>query len=277
MNKLNFGCGDRLNPNWINIDFSSNSDHVQQVNLLNGFPFKNNHFKVVYSSHVLEHFTPEQSMFLLQEAFRVLSTGGILRLVLPDLESSCREYIRIMDMKDSNPEKRILYEWIMIELLDQLVRNKSGGRMASFIDEVFKNNNQKMIEYIRERTESKFQLTSKVDIHKTKDSLMVRIKRRLSWRRTYQKITYKYIELIGSLLPRNIKPMIFTETAIGEKHRWMYDHYGIKLLLDKVGFKDIRSVKYNESMIPDFNDDLLDINADRSVYKNNSIYVEAIK
>ena len=105
MESLNFGCGTRFAPGWTNIDFHGDGIHVRRVNLLAGFPFPDNSFDVAYSSHVLEHFTPQQGAFLIRESCRVLKAGGTLRTVVPDLEASCREYLRILAMNDSDPEK----------------------------------------------------------------------------------------------------------------------------------------------------------------------------
>jgi SAM-dependent methyltransferase len=58
-----------------------------------GLPYKDNSLLYVYSSHCFEHLYLDQAMRLLQECFRVLKAGGILRLAVPDLESSCRQYI----------------------------------------------------------------------------------------------------------------------------------------------------------------------------------------
>jgi predicted SAM-dependent methyltransferase len=60
-------------------------------NFINGFPFEDNSFQVAYSSHVLEHFTLEQGEFLIKEAYRILKNKGILRIVVPDFESTIRE------------------------------------------------------------------------------------------------------------------------------------------------------------------------------------------
>src|SRR5674476_867863 len=100
MNKLNFGCGGRIAQGWTNIDFHSDDARVLRANLLSGFPFRDRYFDAVYSSHVLEHFTPAQADLLLQEAWRVLKPGGIVRIVVPDLEASCREYCRILALDD---------------------------------------------------------------------------------------------------------------------------------------------------------------------------------
>jgi hypothetical protein len=71
--------------------------------------------------------------------------------------------------------------------------------------------------------------------------------------------------------------MVLVETGIGERHRWMYDFYGLSRLCELAGFIDCRSLAYNKSSIPGFNEDRLDCNPDGSSYKNNSIYLEASK
>jgi predicted SAM-dependent methyltransferase len=46
-----------------------------------------------YSSHMLEHLTPEVAGCVLKEAFRVLQSGGILRLAVPDLRLFVADYL----------------------------------------------------------------------------------------------------------------------------------------------------------------------------------------
>lgn len=131
MRMLNIACGSRYHKDWINIDFYP-QENVLKVNVLKGLPFDNDLFDVVYSSHFLEHLTPEQADFVLSEIYRILKPGGIIRIVVPDLENICKEYLRILDLvrKDSSYDE--FYEWIVIELIDQLVRVKSGGKMLEF-------------------------------------------------------------------------------------------------------------------------------------------------
>jgi hypothetical protein len=71
--------------------------------------------------------------------------------------------------------------------------------------------------------------------------------------------------------------MVWSGTSIGEKHRWMYDRYGLKLLMKESGFEDIRFLAFNESTIPGFCEDRLDSNPDGTPYKNVSIFCEATK
>ena len=99
-NKLNFGCGNRFADNWENIDFHSEDSQVKRVNLFAGFPYVNESFEAVYSSHVLEHFDRAQGRFMINESYRVLRKGGVLRIVVPDLQGSCTEYLRILSLPE---------------------------------------------------------------------------------------------------------------------------------------------------------------------------------
>jgi hypothetical protein len=234
LNKLNFGCGARYASGWTNIDFHGDGVHVTRVNLLAGFPFPDSTFDAVYSSHVLEHFTPEQGRFLIAEASRVLRPGGILRTVVPDLEASCHEYIRILAMSDSDPDKRWRYDWIKIELLDQLIRTRPGGAMGPYMQSVIQSGDHATIEYIESRTES----------HRSTPELPTDMKSRLArmtWGKVTTKLTYLYLQLVQRIIPGKLRPMVWNATTIGEKHRWMYDRYDLTQLMQTAGSETFAS------------------------------------
>lgn len=113
------------------------SPHVQAHNLLQGFPFPSDHFDVVYHSQVLEHFPKEKAPAFMAECYRVLRPGGVLRVVVPDLENIAKEYLRHLAacVEDPNAVNSANYDWIMLELYDQTVRNYSGGEMAKFLSQ----------------------------------------------------------------------------------------------------------------------------------------------
>ena len=56
------------------------------------FPWNNETADVVYSSHTLEHSTRHEGRVFLAECFRVLKKGGIVRLVVPDLQEIIMMY-----------------------------------------------------------------------------------------------------------------------------------------------------------------------------------------
>lgn len=272
MKKLNFGCGDRIANGWVNIDFHSADKRVKRVNLLKGFPYPDNSFDVVYSSHVLEHFTLDQALFVLKEAWRVLNPGGIVRIVVPDLAGTCREYLRILALADDDPRKASQYEWILIELLDQLVRGRSGGRMGPFFQVAMNGPDREFAKYVQSRVQN----TLLGGSDGKREHFFERLKR-LSMRKVVSKLTMLYLSCVKRLVPRDLRSMVFIETGIGERHRWMYDEYGLGLLFEQVGFRELRSLSFNETKIEGFNDDCLDCTPDGVSYKNNSIYFEAVK
>lgn len=268
--KLNFGCGTRYASGWDNLDFHSIDPSVRQANLLAGFPYGDALFDAVYSSHVLEHFDPDQAAFLVRESYRVLKTGGIIRIVVPDMESACREYLRILALRDDNSDKNRYYEWIMVELLDQLVRNVSGGQMGPLMQNTHLSDNEHMKRYVCSRTENVVPNphTSKVLWDKLKSVNLHKMKTRL---------TYFYLRSVSKLIPASLRSMVFVSTGIGERHRWMYDSYGLKCLVESHGFSNVRICTYSESAIIGFNKDHLDSLPDGRSYKNNSVYLEAEK
>lgn len=274
MKKLNFGCGNRFADGWCNIDFSSHCDQVRRVNLLRGFPFPDATFDAVYSSHVLEHFPPGEGMFLLSESRRVLRPGGIIRIVVPDLENACREYLRILELNDFHPRKEDFYRWIMVELLDQLVRSQPRGEMGPFMDRVASGGDRDLAEYVRLRTENVPQTLRPRQPPPVK---MPRLMPQRVFSRLSAKFLATYLKAISFLVPASLRGMIINETTIGERHRWMYDRYGLALAMRDCGFADVSFTDHAHSGIPGFEEDFLDANPDGSPYKNGSLYCEATK
>ena len=110
---LNLGCGSHFNQQWVNIDFSKTGEGVIAHNLLNGIPFDDNTFDVVYHSHVLEHFPQDKAIDFIRECYRVLKPGGIIRVAVHDLEQIIKNYSRLIDLGKVQPENK-KYGLIMI-------------------------------------------------------------------------------------------------------------------------------------------------------------------
>jgi predicted SAM-dependent methyltransferase len=264
MKLVNLACGLRYHPDWVNIDFHSDSETVKQHNILEGLPFDDNEIDVIYSSHFLEHLFPEDAERFLVECFRVLRKKGVLRVVVPDLENICREYIKEIDINPYGFRRK----WLIIELIDQIARNKSGGMLG----DIYKNHStlsEEDIEYIKTRVGKDLKTTMPNQYTK---------KRKITIQEFKRKFLYFYLVAVKHLIPKNIRKMVFNEASIGENHRWMYDFYELEMLLLKIGFSQMKKMAFNLSTIPDFNSFLLDINPDGTPYKGmSSLYVEAIK
>ena len=137
---INLACGGKLclKGGWINADHSPDNKQVKKINLLNQLPFDNNSFDVVYHSQFIEHLTPNVGLKFLHECYRILKPGGILRVVTPDLENQAIEYLKQLQELKCKPDSkytRSKYNWIRLEMLDQLTRNITGGEMVAFINQ----------------------------------------------------------------------------------------------------------------------------------------------
>ena len=269
---LNLGCGMRFHHAWVNVDFASTNPNVISHDLNQRFPFPDSAFDAVYHSHVLEHFSKDQALFFLKECNRVLKDVGVLRVVVPDLEQIVTEYLSVLnDSLNGDAEARKKYDWIMLELFDQMVRNKSGGKMVEY----WRQNPMPAEEYVVKRLGS--EVKSYLDVHRreiisntcddksSRDGLITKIKRGISSKA-------KGISGRG-----NVARQIGGFRLSGEIHQWMYDRYSLAEMLGRTGFAEIKVCAADESAIPDFNSYLLDIEADGSVRKADSLFMEGRK
>ena len=181
--------------------------------LRHGIPFGDGSFDAVYHSHFLEHIDREFAPGLLKECRRVLKVGGILRVVVPDLESLIVEYQAAVQAMDTDrPAAAKLHHQAVVNLFDQMVRQEASGA--------------------REQT---------------------------GWvRRVEEKVR-------GGA------------AATGELHRWMYDRHSLSQLMIQTGFRDVQRQSADVSSVTRWTEFTLDTNADGSVYKPQSLYMEGVK
>lgn len=118
--KLHLGCGLTTPDGWVNLDGSWNAwfaKHprlrgvIRRFHLLpasqldipwspdilihdvrKGLPFADNSMRAIYGAHFLEHLYRNEADALLRECYRILKPRGIVRMVVPDLESILGEY-----------------------------------------------------------------------------------------------------------------------------------------------------------------------------------------
>jgi SAM-dependent methyltransferase len=92
--KINVGCGPNLKPGWVNIDLGARSPEVLTLDLRRDLPFPDACAEMIYGEHVFEHLEyPLDAQHFLREAWRILKSGGVLSLGVPDAELSLREYV----------------------------------------------------------------------------------------------------------------------------------------------------------------------------------------
>jgi len=241
---LNLACGTITSPDWNNLDFSlyaklrKHSIIVKILYLIGilsqqryetlikidkdiicwdlrkGIPFNDNVFDCIYCAQFIEHLDREKLPFFLNECYRVLHKGGIIRIVTPNLEYGVSKYLNIIKKIKNDFNNNFFwqqYDSVMDEIFEQMVRKESFGT--------------------------------------SKQNLLVKIIER-----------------------------IFKGDAIksGEIHRWLYDYFSLRRILEKIGFKNVKKKKHNESDIPNFsNYSFEESYQDKDEDKN--LFIEAVK
>ena len=272
-NRLNVGCGWNFSPNWVNVDLHRYDPSVLCIDISRGLPFSNGRFDVVYSSHVLEHLTPLAARDLVLECLRVLAPGGIIRIVVPDLQSIVAFYLSGLERVQRSPDSsaaKALYQWGVIELLDQMTRAESGGEMARYLSKLA-NLPVSARSVIVKRMGRLAKGVSKRD----SDKAGVGVARRSVLRRVIQMNVREQIKksVLGATDYAALQSGRFLRA--GEVHRWMYDEYSLGDLLKSAGFIDIRRKTAMESSIFDWASENLDVDEHGEVIKPNSLFMEA--
>ena len=91
---LDFMFDEEVNPGTcIKVLNAGDNAYFLKHDIATGIPIKNNQLEVVYHSHILEHFNDEDGFRLLHECFRILKSGGVMRILVPDLELWSKNYI----------------------------------------------------------------------------------------------------------------------------------------------------------------------------------------
>jgi SAM-dependent methyltransferase len=121
--RLHFGCFNCPRDGWINTDITPHlyiarvpglawilhklrrisnarfAEHkagifrrIRYLNVTRRWPYPNNIFEQIFSSHVLEHLPLRGARVCLTESYRCLKHGGILRISVPDLDRCIEKY-----------------------------------------------------------------------------------------------------------------------------------------------------------------------------------------
>lgn len=121
-NCLHLGCGLTAPDDWLNVDGSlqvvfaqrpslkralvrlgvyprsqaaiSWPTNVLRLDLRKQLPFPEQRFGAVYSSHTFEHLFQDEALALARECYRVLRSGGVCRIVVPDLAAAIQKYLK---------------------------------------------------------------------------------------------------------------------------------------------------------------------------------------
>ena len=268
---LNIGCGRRYHSDWVNLDLDSDDPEILQHDVTRGVPFEPCQFEAVYHSHVLEHLKPKQGENLIHECFRVLKPGGILRIVVPDLERIVKLYLETHQRAWAGDKKsEVDYNWMKLELLDQMVREKSGGRMGRYMA----SRKLKNSEFVRSRVGDELSICQSADLHHSRGQTLISRTLNSTFDFRIRMVRRMVRWLLGRVAENALDVGMFRSQ--GEIHHWMYDRFSLRKLCERVGFEGFRVCQAEDSRIENYASFELDtFNGD--IRKPDSIFVECMK
>lgn len=89
---IHLGSSSHIIGGWINYDIDTSGGAVK-ADLLGGIPLKDNTVSRIFSEHVIEHFDKEDGYKLLEECYRVLKPGCVMRIGWPGLNKLVSSYL----------------------------------------------------------------------------------------------------------------------------------------------------------------------------------------
>ena len=270
--KINLACGGVfvVDDGWINLDYDASAAAVHRADLLSRLPLPSDHAALVYSSHFLEHIPRDQLVGFLTECRRILAPGGVLRLVLPDLENLCRAYLTHRERGEHGQA-----DFVVMEMIDQCVRRESGGELGRYYRTLKSSPDEHvaLIEFVRERT------GENILSNPSHGPLKVR-RKAISYfaRKLHRGIERIWTRAVLQLLPKAFRSQNVSLANVGERHHWLWDFEQLRAELERVGFKAVIRCTASESRFDGFPFQSLDLDAEGRPRKGaESMYIEAIK
>lgn len=92
--KANIGSGPFGQPGWVNLDMFSHNRVTLRADCRKSLPFADASCRGIHAEHFFEHLNHEDERHsFLAECFRCLAPGGVLRIIVPDVELFIAAYL----------------------------------------------------------------------------------------------------------------------------------------------------------------------------------------
>jgi ubiquinone/menaquinone biosynthesis C-methylase UbiE len=105
---------------------------LKYLDLTKSLPYPSESIEAIFSSHVLEHLFMDEVEKLILEFARVLKTGGVCRVVVPDLEKIIAKY-------DVNDPREFLTDIFEISKRGEVKNSHHCGFTGKFLISLFSN------------------------------------------------------------------------------------------------------------------------------------------
>ena len=276
--KINIGCGYRFHKDWLNLDLHAHSPGVVACDLTKGVPVKSGDGDAVYAAAVLEHIRPQNVPSFLAECNRVLMKGGVIRLAVPDFEQQVRVYLDTLARMDQGDRSAMSdRDWMILEMLDQSIREKSGGEMLRFL--------------LRENIPNTEFILQRIGVEGS-DLLDQISKNRKSWQESPLDVSNKTQVPFGKIGRMLVKWLLKSDNLekdlqaleigrfrllSGEVHQWAYDRYSLEQVFKNAGFSQIARCEHGKSRIPNWESYHLVVSDSGIIEKPDLLVMEAVK
>lgn len=282
---VNIGCGRVWHPYWINLDHQPTSPEVRPFDLRKPLPFESGTVDAVYASHLLEHLDRTEGARLMQECRRVLKPGGIVRIVVPDLEDLCKFYLQRLNAVCERPtaKNETSYDWAYLQLLDQHVRRRTGGELVEYLDrpglignDDIRDRLSNNVRILLEERARRDWIAPSAHLHEAQEHRPAAQKRFEAIRSIRGRIRDTVVAVARRVLPGSLIDGLETTAflRLGELHRVGYDRFSLPRLLEQAGFDNVAVLNADQSSIPGFTTSGLDT-VDGRPRKPGSLFVEA--
>lgn len=226
---------------------------------------------------MLEHLSHDQALGLTRECLRVLKLGGVLRTVVPDLEAIARLYLQSLEAVLQGGS-RFEYDWAMIELYDQTVRQKEGGEMAT----VIANATPQQREYLESRIGSSWRSSGQL----ARAYELFRASPAAFWAMARQRVPILSAATVDAVVRLTCGRLSLEHLMehlrlgrfrmSGEIHLWMYDRFSLSRLVEEAGLSEVAISRPGESRIRGFERFGLEIEKG-TVRQPVSVFVEGVR
>ena len=91
--KINRGSGHWKLEEWVNVDIDRDSQPDVCANLAGGLPFANGVARLMHTEDFIDQLELERAAEFLHECHRILTPGGVLRVLTPDMRKLAQLYL----------------------------------------------------------------------------------------------------------------------------------------------------------------------------------------
>lgn len=154
--KLQLGAGPNILTGWLNTDYYPGSRRIVFLNATKRFPFEERTFDYIFSEHHIEHLTYREGLSMLRECYRILKTGGKIRIATPDLETLIGLH---------TPDKSELQQKYIKWIIDRYLPEEDVYRESFVINNAFRNFGHQFI-YDYETLKSSMEVVGFIEINR---------------------------------------------------------------------------------------------------------------